>query len=176
MATLLIDHLKLRHGSAAYWTAANPVLMEGELAYESDTHQIKIGDGTTAYADLPYGGIQGPEGPQGVAGLQGPQGPTNIPPSGAISSVYTLTIADVGEFVEISAGGSVVIPNATFAAGDVITVFNNTTQTSTMTCSVSTAYIAGVSTSRATVSILTRGLATVLFVNSTTAVISGAVI
>lgn len=40
--------------TAAALTAANPVLLKGEIVYESDTGRRKMGDGTTAWADLPY--------------------------------------------------------------------------------------------------------------------------
>lgn len=40
--------------TAAALTAANPVLLKGEIVYESDTGRRKMGNGTTAWADLPY--------------------------------------------------------------------------------------------------------------------------
>ena len=42
--------------TAADWTAKNPVLEEASLGYESDTNKHKIGDGETAWNDLPYAG------------------------------------------------------------------------------------------------------------------------
>ena len=36
------------------WEDANIVLLDGELALESDTTKIKAGDGKTPYVDLPY--------------------------------------------------------------------------------------------------------------------------
>ena len=45
---------KLRNGTAAEWTAANPVLLAGEIGVETDTRRYKIGDGTTAWAGLSY--------------------------------------------------------------------------------------------------------------------------
>lgn len=59
---------RLRRGTAAQWTAANPILADGELALETDTKQIKIGDGVTAWTTLAYGGIQGPAGNAGPSG------------------------------------------------------------------------------------------------------------
>ena len=43
-----------RRATAAQWTAATPVLAAGELGFELDTNSAKIGDGLTAWADLPY--------------------------------------------------------------------------------------------------------------------------
>ena len=66
--------LILRHGTAAQWTTANPILASGEMGVESDTNKIKIGDGVLAWNALPYGGIKGDIGPQGPQGDPGPQG------------------------------------------------------------------------------------------------------
>lgn len=46
--------LQLRGDTAAAWTAANPILAERELAIETDTQKLKVGDGTTAWNSLPY--------------------------------------------------------------------------------------------------------------------------
>ena len=40
--------------TAARLTAANPVLLAGEVVYESDTRCHKIGDGVKAWNVLPY--------------------------------------------------------------------------------------------------------------------------
>lgn len=42
--------------TAAEWTANNPILQLGELGSEKDTNKIKVGDGVTAWNDLPYSG------------------------------------------------------------------------------------------------------------------------
>ncbi|MGT2744877.1 hyaluronate lyase N-terminal domain-containing protein [Streptococcus phocae subsp. phocae] len=47
---------------ASQWKSENPIVDEGELVVELDTHKLKVGDGKTAYNDLPYY-----EGPQGVS-------------------------------------------------------------------------------------------------------------
>jgi len=41
------------------WTAQNPVLMAGEPGVESETENLKIGDGRTAWSGLPYFGNPG---------------------------------------------------------------------------------------------------------------------
>lgn len=43
-----------RYKTKAEWTAANPVLLVGELGIESDTHKAKIGDGITSWSGLAY--------------------------------------------------------------------------------------------------------------------------
>ena len=46
--------IKNRRNNAQNWTTDNPVLMAGEFGVELDTKRIKVGDGTTAWNDLPY--------------------------------------------------------------------------------------------------------------------------
>jgi len=46
--------IKLRRDTAANWTSVNPILAEGEVGLETDTSQQKIGDGVTAWNNLPY--------------------------------------------------------------------------------------------------------------------------
>jgi hypothetical protein len=98
----------------------------------------------------------------------------NIPQSGSDKTTsYTLALGDIGEFVGVGSGGSITIPNSTFAAGDAVSIFNNTTGAITITCTITTAYIAGTDTDKATVSLATRGVATILFISSTVCVITG---
>jgi len=97
----------------------------------------------------------------------------NVPAVGAKTTSYTLATADVGKYVEVGSGGSITIPDATFSAGDVVSIFNNTTGAVTCTCSITTAYIAGTDSDKATVSLATRGVATVLFQSGTVCVITG---
>ena len=37
--------IQIRRGTAAEWTAADPILAEGELGVELDTDKFKIGNG-----------------------------------------------------------------------------------------------------------------------------------
>jgi hypothetical protein len=46
--------IQLRGDTAANWVTANPILAERELAFETDTDLYKLGDGVTAWNDLPY--------------------------------------------------------------------------------------------------------------------------
>jgi hypothetical protein len=97
-----------------------------------------------------------------------------IPQSGSAKTAsYTLAVGDVGKFIEVGASGSITIPDATFAAGDVISIFNNTSGDITITCTITTAYIAGVDTDEAAVDLATRGICTILFISGTVCVISG---
>jgi hypothetical protein len=97
-----------------------------------------------------------------------------VPQSGSDKTTsYTLATGDIGKFIGVGASGSITIPDATFAAGDVVSVFNNTTGNITITCSITTAYIAGTDSDKASVTLATRGVATILFISSTVCVITG---
>lgn len=74
---MILGQLQFRRDTAARWAAFNPILLAGELGLETDTDLFKIGDGTTAWNMLPYGGLTGatgPQGEQGPIGMTGPQG------------------------------------------------------------------------------------------------------
>lgn len=45
---------QVRRDTAANWTAANPTLLQGEWALETDTSRAKLGDGVTAWSSLGY--------------------------------------------------------------------------------------------------------------------------
>jgi hypothetical protein len=46
--------LQLRRNTAANWATDNPVLLSGEMGVETDTHNVKVGDGTTVWNLLAY--------------------------------------------------------------------------------------------------------------------------
>jgi hypothetical protein len=97
----------------------------------------------------------------------------NVPAVGTKTTDYTLTTSDVGKYVQVGSGGSITIPNTTFSEGDIVSIFNNTSSSVTITCNISTAYIAGTNDDKSSVSLATRGVVTVLFISSTVCVLSG---
>ena len=46
--------VKLKRGTEARWAELNPTLDKGEPGFVSDANKLKIGDGATAWNDLPY--------------------------------------------------------------------------------------------------------------------------
>ena len=98
----------------------------------------------------------------------------NIPNSGVKTTSYTLVIGDVGKFIELGTGGDVVVPASVFAAGDAISIFNNTSGSISCTCSaVTTVYKGGTDADISSFSVTTRGVATILFITATVAVVTG---
>jgi len=53
--------LQVKRGTISEWISRNPTLAQGELGFESDTGQLKIGNGTTVWNSLSY--ISGQVGP-----------------------------------------------------------------------------------------------------------------
>ena len=49
-----IARVRVRRGTAAAWTAANPTLALGEIAAETDTLRFKVGTGSATWTALPY--------------------------------------------------------------------------------------------------------------------------
>ena len=66
MAEEILASVQVRRDNKANWEAVNPVLLDGEAAYEKDTDMFKIGDGVKRYSDLPYHNKVGPKGDTGA--------------------------------------------------------------------------------------------------------------
>jgi hypothetical protein len=97
----------------------------------------------------------------------------NIPAIADKTTSYTLATGDRGKVVGVGSGGSITIPDATFAAGDAVLIFNNTTGPITITCTITTAYIAGADADVASVTLATRGVCNILFISGTVCVLTG---
>lgn len=54
MATVINTTFKLKRGLEARWAEVNPILAQGEPGFVLDLNRLKIGDGVTAWNDLPY--------------------------------------------------------------------------------------------------------------------------
>lgn len=76
--------IQLRRDVSSDWAAINPILASGEPGLETNTNKLKLGDGVTAWNDLPYltqgvKGDKGDRGYQGTAGLKGDPGNDGAP-------------------------------------------------------------------------------------------------
>lgn len=50
----MATRMQQRRGTAQQWTDADPILAAGEIGFETDTNQFKIGDGVNHWDDLSY--------------------------------------------------------------------------------------------------------------------------
>ena len=92
--------LQLRHAVATDWSTVNPVLAVGELGYETNSGQFKIGIGSTGWNSLPYGGLNGPTGNTGPTGMTGPV-PTNV---NSLTVNGTLAVQQIQEYSNAISG------------------------------------------------------------------------
>ena len=89
------------------------------------------------------------------------------------TSAYSLVAADAGKHVSITTGG-VTIPASIFAAGDAITIVNDSASDQTITCSAVTTYLANDTSTKTSLTLKARGIATFLFVSATVVYGAGA--
>ena len=54
MANVVKHIYQFKRGTSQNWIDKNPILLQGEPGYETDTGKLKIGDGFTPYGALPY--------------------------------------------------------------------------------------------------------------------------
>ena len=50
----MATRIQVRRGTTTQWNTADPILNEGEIGYNSNLGQIKVGDGTSIWSDLDY--------------------------------------------------------------------------------------------------------------------------
>jgi len=68
--------VQLRRGTTLEWSTSNPVLLSGEIGFDSTINQCKIGDGATAWNSLSFvSGLPGRTGNKGATGATGATGP-----------------------------------------------------------------------------------------------------
>lgn len=133
----MAQQIQLRNDTSSNWTSANPTLAAGEFGLETNTGQFKIGNGSTAWNSLSYGGILGPTGPTGPTGATGAQGATG--PTGATgplptfsvsekSTNYTLQASDADTYIYATAGLTITIPNVLSVGQSVNVIQDSATQ------------------------------------------------
>ena len=89
-----ITTIKLRRGTAAQWTSANPVLAAGEMGLESDTQRSKFGDGASTWTALAYT-VGDSSGIGTIDWTSVLNKPTEFTPS-----AHTHVIADITDYVD----------------------------------------------------------------------------
>jgi hypothetical protein len=87
--------VQIRRDTALNWTTNDPILLDGEFGYETNTGKFKIGNGVDVWSDLIYSligptGSQGPTGGFGPTGMEGPTGETGpVGPKGPTGLGFT---------------------------------------------------------------------------------------
>jgi len=124
-ATTIRVQMAQRKDTAANWTAANPILLSGEIGHETDTKKFKIGDGTTNWNSLAYLPIPDGSGNLTITGnLEiGTTGSLTFEGSTANGFETTLAVTDP------TADRTITLPNV---SGTVITTGDTGSVTSTM--------------------------------------------
>ena len=46
--------IQIRRDTGANWTSVDPILASGEIGFETDTNQLKVGNGSDEWSVLPY--------------------------------------------------------------------------------------------------------------------------
>jgi len=160
-------------GTTATYTSANITTVTGTTAGFTSANITTLSGATATYTSANITTATGTAATfttmsDGVGNVR------NIPSAGAAkTSEYTLTISDIGEFITIGTSGKVLVPNNTFSTGNAISVYNDTTGSVSINISTTTGYVVGTNTNRTGVTLATRGVATVLFINPSYCILSG---
>lgn len=103
--------IQRRRDTAANWTSVNPILLDGQEGFETDTGQRKMGDGVTAWNSLSYSGGGG----SGDMILSSVQTVTGKKTFGSAGAVGKLAVAG-------STSGSTIIDAAATAGSGTVTL------------------------------------------------------
>ena len=129
--------------------------LAGEITVDTTKNAIVVHDGATA------GGT--PLSTETIA--------TTIPQNSKTSS-YTLTATDTGKHINITTGG-VTVPASIFSAGDVVTIFNDSTSSQQITQGASVNLVSAASVNTGNKQLAGNGICTILCVGTNKFVISG---
>ena len=97
----------------------------------------------------------------------------NLQISHSGKATYTLTTNDTGQMVRLdSAGIGALIPSATFAVGDIISIMNTTSTTGSITSQI-TMHVAGAAASTGTATLGINNIANIYFVSADGCIVTG---
>ena len=163
-------------------TGSGTITLGGTLAITNGGTGAATASGARAALDVPSTGGAGATGTWGI-NISGSAdsltsnatinsvlvGYRNVPRTTTGTNIAA--IGDVGKCISISA--NIQIPNSVFAAGDVVSIYNNSTGPLSITQGSGLSLIVAGTTNTGTRSIARNGMATIWFENSSTAIISG---
>ena len=132
--------VQIRRDTSLNWGTNDPILLDGEFGYETDTGRYKIGNGIDVWSDLIYSlvGITGPTGgtgatgatgitgPTGSQGIQGPTGATGATGSNFTGYDYEIHVSTV-DGNDTTGNGDLLNPVATITQGLALIVGNRRT-------------------------------------------------
>jgi hypothetical protein len=124
-ATTIRVQMAQRKDTAANWTAANPILLSGEIGYETDTKKFKIGNGSTNWNSLAYLPIPDGSGNLTITGNLEIGSTGSLTFEGSTADGFETTLAVTNP----TADRTITLPDTT---GTVITSGDTGTVTSTM--------------------------------------------
>jgi len=126
--------IQFRRGTAAEWTAVNPVLAAGEVGYETDTGKIKVGNGSSLWTALGYSS-EGPTGATGATGPTGPQGDFSLAQTiEAKNAAYTIQSSDAGKLLTMDGTFNFTVSSETaLSSGQRVDILNVGTGTVSVT-------------------------------------------
>jgi hypothetical protein len=124
-ATTIRVQMAQRKDTAAGWTAANPILLSGEIGYETDTKKFKIGNGSTNWNSLTYLPIPDGSGNLTITGNLEIGTTGSLTFEGSTADGFETTLAVTNP----TADRTITLPNVT---GTVITTGDTGSVTSTM--------------------------------------------
>jgi hypothetical protein len=156
--------IRLTDTTTSTSTSSGAVVVSGGVGVAGNTH---IG------TNLVVGGTASVTGAISSSGaISDSKGNIRTVPPNAQTSAYILVIGDVGKFIDITTGG-VTVPQNIFSAGDVVTIYNDSASSQTITqgAGVTLRLVGSATTGNRTLA--QRGVATILCVASNEFVING---
>lgn len=124
-ATTIRVQMAQRKDTAANWTSANPILLSGEIGYETDTKKFKIGNGSSNWNSLAYLPIPDGSGNLTITGNLEIGSTGSLTFEGSTADAFETTLAVTNP----TADRTITLPDR---SGTVITSGDTGTVTSTM--------------------------------------------